>query len=205
MGSEKEKKAITIRFFIIILVFISCIKSNDQQTENEFKISGYKNKKTVAEMKRYLFQYLEKTPNLSAFQKSDAYQKIGDLYFFEDKYNEAFKYNLKAIELNTNNYFAYFSLGSIYFKQKNYAMAILYFKKQEELKIIDGNVYYFLAHCYFLIDDYKKSNLYIEKYQRFDLKSKNLPDKEILAQDRESKLRILNNLKNKMGQQSINI
>lgn len=77
--------------------------------------------------------YLEKANSLIKNKNSDFYKDIGVAYGLSEKYEQAIKYLLKAIELDPNDYKTYLNVSITYQKLGDINNANLYMNKANEL------------------------------------------------------------------------
>jgi len=87
-------------------------------------------------------------------QNSEAYYKVGQLYFSRGQYNESLLYFRKLIDLKPNLKKAYIGLGRVYRKLRLYSLAIESFKRTLEFDEDHAVVYYHIGRVY--LDDSKK-------------------------------------------------
>ena len=104
-------------------------------------------------------------------QNSEAYYKVGQLYFRRGQYNESLLYFRKLIDLKPNHKKAYIGLGRVYRKLRLYSFAVESFKKALELDEDPALIYYHIGRVY--LDDSKKdlAKSYFAKAKRIATKN----------------------------------
>lgn len=80
---------------------------------------------------------------------SEAYEEIGDNYLSLQKYGEAEKALMRAIQLNPESANANYLLGFVYSEKSEYEKALEYFEKADMLRPNHAEILRCLGWCYF--------------------------------------------------------
>ena len=112
----------------------------------------------------------------------DPFERLADLYFEEDRFDDSVNVYVKALKIMPVNMSVYYKkLGKVYIEQKNTKDAIEVFKKSAELNARDFDVHYNLGTVYEMVNH---ADLAIKEYRQC-LKHSTGIDMDIIANIKE--------------------
>lgn len=114
-------------------------------------------------MTALLKQITERWPDFTP-----AYLELGNLYFTEEKLNEADSWYSRILEYDPACVEALYNLGNIYFKQKKHAAAIRLYNLCIEYDPEFPESYYNLGLVYYGLQSYEKAQVLFELYLELD-------------------------------------
>ncbi len=103
----------------------------------------------------YFLKAIELNP-----EYSEAYNGLGNAYYFKNNFNEAIKFYRKAISLNPKYSKAYANLGLAYYKKGNFEEAIQDYQMAIELDPQNASAYVFMGAIYHVTNNPRAIELY---------------------------------------------